>query len=210
MSTFAMATRPFCFATAFSSLGPRILQGPHHLKKKKQHKQNQCQRVRFCTTRHMSSMWLAAVGGVSTGSNALHIHSFLKHYWTLTYDYDLCFCLGCFPNSYKMLDNRCENKRRLNNIKQEVSFTADNLTIQAGDRHSDPSQHRGLFLIMPPLLRPPACDPEANQGCSRPWMCIEWWSPLGDDIMWELPKKFAICRLPRFYIPVILWAVPSA
>lgn len=32
MSTFAMATRPFCFATAFSNLGPRILQGPHHLK----------------------------------------------------------------------------------------------------------------------------------------------------------------------------------
>lgn len=31
MSTFAMATRPFCFAIAFSNLGPRILQGPHHL-----------------------------------------------------------------------------------------------------------------------------------------------------------------------------------
>lgn len=32
MSTFAMATRPFCFATAFSNLGPRTLQGTHHLK----------------------------------------------------------------------------------------------------------------------------------------------------------------------------------
>lgn len=41
MSTFAMATRPFCFATAFSNLGPRILQGPHQLKKDT-HNQRQC------------------------------------------------------------------------------------------------------------------------------------------------------------------------
>lgn len=40
MSTFAMATRPFCFATAFSNLGPRILQGPHHLKNTKQKETN--------------------------------------------------------------------------------------------------------------------------------------------------------------------------
>lgn len=31
MSTLAMATRPSCLAMAFSSLGPRILQGPHQL-----------------------------------------------------------------------------------------------------------------------------------------------------------------------------------
>ncbi len=31
MSTLAMVTRPFCLAMAFSSRGPRILHGPHHL-----------------------------------------------------------------------------------------------------------------------------------------------------------------------------------
>lgn len=31
ISTLAMVTRPFCLAMAFSSLGPRILQGPHQL-----------------------------------------------------------------------------------------------------------------------------------------------------------------------------------
>lgn len=34
MSTLAMVTRPFCLAMAFSSRGPRILHGPHHLQHK--------------------------------------------------------------------------------------------------------------------------------------------------------------------------------
>lgn len=42
MSTLAMATRPFCLATAFSSLGPRILQGPHHLDHTHTHRGYMC------------------------------------------------------------------------------------------------------------------------------------------------------------------------
>lgn len=34
MSTLAISTFPSCLATIFSNLGPRILQGPHHLMRK--------------------------------------------------------------------------------------------------------------------------------------------------------------------------------
>lgn len=49
MSTLAISTFPSCLATSFSNLGPRILQGPHHLME--QEKRGDIRRGR-CSSSH--------------------------------------------------------------------------------------------------------------------------------------------------------------
>lgn len=79
MSTLAISTLPFCFATIFSSLGPRILQGPHHLQVKKrtlslQSGKQQQQQARRWLLNHKGSLWtlnthlerIKAISSIST------------------------------------------------------------------------------------------------------------------------------------------------